>query len=132
MKVVIRDCTLTLCNSMDKYSSSLGKVPKKHHLVMLLHPIKYKWDTIGEQLEVPYGDIKSAEYNEAYDHTKKLSEVLQVWIDKKTHLVCWQTIITVVEEPPIENKVVADNIYQFLTKPDIQNEYLSSLHQTSK
>ena len=31
-----------------------------------------------------------------------------------------------------ENEVVADDIYQFLTRPDIQNEYLSSHHQTGK
>ena len=100
--------------------------------MMLLHPIKYKWDIIGEQLEVRYGDIKSAEYNEAYDHTKKLSEVLQIWIDKRTCLVCWRTIISVVEVRPVENKAVADEIYQFLARPDIQNEYLSFNHQTSK
>ena len=114
---------------MDKHFSSLDKVPKKRHLMMLLYPIKSKWHTIGEQLEVPYGDIISAE---AYEDTRRLSEVLQVWIDKKTCLVCWQTIITVVEEPPVENKVVADDIYQFLTRPDIQNEYLSSHHHTGK
>ena len=117
---------------MGKFFSSLGKQPKKRHLMMLLHPIKCKWNTFGEQLEVPYGDIKSAEYNEAYGDTTKLSEVLQVWMDKKTRLVCWQTIITVVEERPVENKAVADDIYQFLTRPDIQNEYLSSHHQTGK
>ena len=88
------------------------------------------WDTIGEQLRLPYGDIQSAGYNEAYGDTTKLSEVLQVWINKKTCLVCWNTIITVVEEPPVENKVVADDIYQFLSRPDIQNEYLSPYHQT--
>ena len=99
---------------------------------MLLHPIKYMWDVIREQLEVPYGDIKSADYNEAYGDTTKFSEVLQVWMNKKTRLVCWQTIITVVEEPPINNKIVADDIYQFLSRPDIQNEYLSSHHHTGK
>ena len=132
IKVVIRHCTLTLCNIMEKHFSSLDKQPKKRYLMTLLHPIKYMWNTIGEQLEVRYGDIKSAEYNESYDHTRKLSEVLQVWRDKRTCLVCWQTIITVVEEPPVENKAVADEIYQFLTRPDIQNEYLSSHHQTGK
>ena len=111
---------------------SLDKVPKKRHLMTLLHPIKYMWNIFGEQLEVPYGDIKSAEYNEAYGDTTKLSEVLQVWMNKKTRLVCWQTIITVVEEPPVENKIVADDIYQFLTRPDIQNEYLFSHHHTGK
>ena len=84
------------------------------------------WNTIGEQLEVRYGDIKSAEYNVAYDHTTKLSEVLQVWIDKRTCEVSWRMIITVIKEPPVENKVVAEKIYKFLVRPDIRNEYISS------
>ena len=111
---------------MEKCFSLLGKEPNKRHLMILLHPIKHKWDAIGEQLNVPYANIKSAEYYVSYDNTRKLSEVLQVWINKKTRLVCWNTIITVVEEPPIDNKHIADNIYQFLSRPDIQNEYLSS------
>ena len=90
------------------------------------------WNDIGVQLEVPDGDIKSANYKEANRDSTKLDEVLQAWINKRTRPVCWKTIITVVEEPPIENKVVADDIYQFLTTPDIQNEYLSSHHQTGK
>ena len=111
---------------MENHFSSLGKEPKKKHLMMLLHPIKHMWNTIGEQLEVPYDDIKSAEYNEVYDNTRKLSEVLQVWKDKITCEVSWRKIISVVKEPPIEKKVVADDIYQFLSRADIQNEYLSS------
>ena len=98
----------------------------------LLHPIKYNWYAIGEQLKVDYGDIKSAEYNMAYDDTGKLSEVLQVWINKRTCQVDWKTIVTVIEEKPIENKVVANEIYQFLTRPDIQNEYLPSHDHTGK
>ena len=105
--------------------SLLGKKPKKKHLMTLLHKIRYTWKTIGEQLDVCYGDIKSAEYNGAYN-TTKLSEVLQVWIDKRTCEVSWKKIITVVKEPPIEKKVVAEKMYKFLAKPDIRNEYLSS------
>ena len=104
----------------------LGKEPKKQHLMSLLHCIKHMWDTIGEQLAVRYGDIKSAEYNMTYDSTKKLSEVLQVWIDKRTCEVSWRTIITVVDDPPVENKRVADEICEFLARSDIQIEYLSS------
>ena len=115
---------------MEKCFSSLDKEPKKCHLMTLLHPIKYMWNTIGGQLEVRNGDIKSAEYNESYGDTTKLSEVLQVWMDKKTSLVCWKTIITVVEEPPVENKVVGNKIYEFLTRQEIQNEYQSPHNQT--
>ena len=104
----------------------IGKEPKKQHLMSLLHCIKHMWDTIGEQLAVRYGDIKSAEYNMTYDSTKKLSEVLQVWIDKRTCEVSWRTIITVVDDPPVENKRVADEICEFLARSDIQIEYLST------
>ena len=104
----------------------LGKEPKKLHLMSLLHSIKHMWDTIGEQLAVNYSDIKSTECSMAYDSTKKLSEVLQVWIDKKTCEVSWKTIITVIDDPPIENKRVGDEICEFLTRSDIQNEYLST------
>ena len=116
---------------MEKYFSLIGKEPKKHHLMMLLHPIKYKLNTIGEQLGVRYGDKSSAEYNEAYGNTSKLSEILQVWLDKRTYEVSWRTIITAIKKSPVEEKVVADKIYQFLSRPDIQNEYLSS-HQPGK
>ena len=92
----------------------------------LLHEIKYMWNTIGEQLKVRYGDIKSAEHNVPHDDTTKLSEVLQVWIDEKTCEVSWRMIITVVKEPPVKKKVVAEEIYKFLARPDIRNEYLSS------
>ena len=88
----------------------------------LLHEIKYMWSTIGEQLAVRYGHIMSAQYNVAYDDTRKLSEVLQLWIDKRTCEVSWRMIITVVKEPPVEHKVVAEKIYQFLARPDIRNE----------
>ena len=111
---------------MEKCFSLLGKEPKKKHLMTLLHPIKFMWTTIGEQLEVPYSDIRSAEYNEVHGDTPKLAEVLQVWIDKRTCEVSWRMIITVVKEPPIENKHIADDIYQFLSRSEIRNEYLSS------
>ena len=104
----------------------LGKVPKKLHLMSLLHNIKHMWGTIGEQLAVCHGDIKSAEYNITYDSTKKLSELLQIWIDKRTCEVSWRTIITVIDDPPIENKRIGDKICEFLAKSDIQNEYLST------
>ena len=104
----------------------LGKEPKKLHLTSLLHNIKHMWYTIGEQLAVNYDDLKCIEYNITYDCTKKLSEVLQVWIDKRTCEVSWRTIITVTDDPPIENKRVADEICEFLARSDIQNEYLST------
>ena len=113
---------------MEKCFSSLGKEPKKKHLMTLLYPIKYKWNVIGEQLGVPYDDVQ---YNEPYHDSTKLSEVLQVWIDQRSREVSWKVIIKVVEEPPIKYNFLADKIYRFLSRPDIQNEYLSS-YQSGK
>ena len=92
----------------------------------LLHDIKYKWDIIDVQLAVSYNDIMSIQYNATYDDTRKLSEILQVWIGKRTSEVSWKKIITVVEDRPVEHKQVVENIFHFLKRHDIRNEYLSS------
>ena len=97
--------------------------------MQLLHPIKYKWNIIGEQLRVPYGvrmSIMSTGCNVEYDDTRKLSEVLQVWMDRKTCEVSWKKIITVIDDPPVDENGVADEIRKFLARPEIMNEYLPS------
>ena len=86
----------------------------------------YLWNIIGEQLGVSYGDIESANNIVPNNDTTKLSKILQMWMDKvKSSPVCWRTIITVIENAPVENKVVADNMYCFLSTSSTQNEYLS-------
>lgn len=84
------------------------------------------WKTIGEQLAVKDGDLKCLEHNMVYDDIRKLSEVVKVWRNKRTCDVSWRKIITVVEDPPLENKVVVGNIFDFLARPEIKNEYLST------
>ena len=111
------------------FPSLLGKEPKKKHLMELLHPIRHIWEIIGQQLEVQHDDIMSiklAQCNVSYANTMNLSEVLQVWIDRKTCEVSWRMIITVTDKPPVEEKRVADEIRKFLARPDIMNEYLPS------
>ena len=112
--------------TITNFPSLLGKEPKKKHLIQLLHPIKYQWYDIGEQLDVDFGVIKSAQYNVQYTDTIKLSQVLQVWRDKKTCEVSWEKIIFVVDHRPVENKRLADDICEFLARPEIMNEYLLS------
>ena len=109
------------------FCSLLGKEPNKKHLMQLLHPIRNDWENIGEQLEVPHDDILFIKQcNIAHDNTRKLSDVLQVWIDKKTCEYSWKMIIAVINDPPIEKKRVADKIHEFLARLDIKNEYLHS------
>lgn len=106
------------------FFNSIEKVPKKKDLLSLLNPIEYMWDIIGELLGVKYGKIKSSQYEETYN-TRRLSDVLQSWIDGKPSEVSWKMVITVVEKPPVENKVVAEAITHFLSRPDTQSRYCS-------
>ena len=92
----------------------------------LLHDIKYKWDIIGVQLAVSNNDIMCAKDGSPNNCTRKLANILQVWKNKRTSKVSWKKIITVVENPPIENKQVVEKIFYFLKRHDIRNEYLSS------
>ena len=95
----------------------------------LLDPIKFMWNTIGEQLQVEHGvrmSIMSTGCNVEHDNTRKLSEVLQVWMDKQTCEVSWKMIITVIDDPPVEGKEVANKIRDFLASDKIRNEYLPS------
>ena len=95
-------------------------------MIQTLHPIKYQWNVIGEQLDVDYGAIKSVQYDVQYSDTIKLSEVLQVWINKKSCEVSWKKIISVVKNRPVENTRLADEICEFLERPETMNEYLPS------
>lgn len=106
------------------FFNSIEKTPKKKDLLSLLNPIEYKWDIIGELLGVKYGTIKSSQYEETYN-TRRLSDVLQSWIDGKPSEVSWKMVITIVEKPPIENKVVAEAILRFLCQPDTHSKYCS-------
>ena len=116
---------------MENHFSSLGKEPEKIDLMRLLNPVMYMWRSIGEQLLLRHGDIMSIEYNPAYNDTVRLSQVIQLWIEMRPCEVSWRKIITVVKEPPINNVNLAIEICQFLSRPEIQNEYLSS-YQSGK
>ena len=108
----------------------VGKEPRKNHLMSQLNPIKSQWYSIGEQLEVDNGSLKSIEYNTRYNDTMRLSEVFQVWIDGRTTEVSWRVILDVVRNPPLSNKRLFDEIQNFLSHPNIQRLYLSPQNET--
>ena len=41
----------------------------------------------------------------------------------------WQTIINVVKTAPIENIEIVNNVVQYLMRPDVQSEYISTNQQ---
>ena len=89
----------------------------------LLNPIKYQWNVVASQLEVPNGRIKDAEYNITYNNTQKLMEILQMWIDMRCSEVSWGHLLTVISASPLKNITVANDIREFLNRPDIQSLY---------
>ena len=114
------------------FYSLTEKVPKRSHLLTLLHPVKSEWNIVASQLDVPNGKIKEVEYNVAYNgnDTKKLMEILQIWIDTQCSDVSWRHIITVIATLPLKNLTVANEIKEFLNKPDIECLYCED--QSSK
>ena len=101
----------------------IDEKPQKLHLQKLLSSIKYQWRIIGETLQVRHEDIMSLECNSTYDNTVHLSQVLQFWMDQMKTPVSWRTIIKAIEEPPIANATLAQEIRLFLSQPDTQSEY---------
>ena len=112
----------TLHYSNDVFSSS-DKEPKKVHLQRVLGPIEYKWREIGEALEIPDGRIQSIDHDARYNDTRKLSEVLQTWIDTQPSDVTWKNLIDVITEYPVNEPVLAKTIPDFLANPKISSKY---------
>ena len=78
----------------------------------MLHPIRYKWRQIGQSLRISHGDLENIR-DERSRNTDRLSDVIQIWFDKKTTDVTWFTIKIAVELPPVFEPSVAETITHF-------------------
>ena len=103
---------------------SSDKEPEKDHLQRVLGPIEYKWKEIGEALKMPFGTIQSIDYDRGYNDTRKLSKVLQTWIDTKPSDVTWRNLIDVIREHPVKEPVQAKAIIHFLANSKISERYI--------
>ena len=69
-------------------------------------------------MEIEYGHLQSIQQNQRYDDSSRLSDVLQLWIDSDKD-VTWKKIISVIADPPVNNKRLANEIEQsVLTQED--------------
>lgn len=98
------------------YILSVEEKPNLHDLLMLLCPIKYEWPIIGEQLGVFYDNIKSEDHDVAHDDVQRLNQILEYWINQKTSVVSWESILSIIMEPPIKEHDIVITICDFLTK----------------
>ena len=74
-------------------------------------------------MEIPNGIIQSIDYNPRYNDARKLSEVLQTWIDTQPSDVTWRNLINVIREHPVNEPVLAKAIPDFLANPEITKHY---------
>ena len=99
-------------------------------LTSVLSEIAYDWTSIGESLEVPFGELQSLQYNPRPD-ASKLSDTLQKWIDMRTRPVTWETLLDVLETPPVNKPRIADTVREYLARNDVYKKYkeLKDYHQ---
>ena len=90
-------------------------------LTSVLSEIAYDWRSIGESLEVPFGELKSIQYDSRPD--AKLSDTLQKWIDMRTRPVTWETLLDVLETPPVNKPRIADTVREYLARTDVYKRY---------
>ena len=92
--------------------STLEQEPISPQLVKLLHPVRYKWENIGEQLCIESGDLECI--RQKVHFKEPLSEILNLWKTQKKCEVSWKKIIDVIKNTPVGNVTVANDICQFL------------------
>ena len=86
----------------------------KLDILRLLHPIRYKWRQIGQSFRISHGDLENIR-DERSRNTDRLSDVIQIWFNKRTTDVTWGTIKIAVELPPVFQPFIAKSIMDFVS-----------------
>ena len=91
----------------------LEEAPDKGVLLNLLADISYKWYDIGLGFKVSHNNLESIK-NETGSDITKLSKVIECWISTQSSPVIWETVISVIEGPTVNNKTKANEIRKHL------------------
>ena len=91
----------------------LEKHPSKSDLLLLMSGIAFNWYIIGIRLEIDYAFLASLQ-SKTSRNIEKLAEVLQLWMDTMPKPVTWNTILQVLESPPIKSKFTVMKMEEFL------------------
>ena len=79
--------------------------------------IDHKWHEIGLALRVHDNILEGLKrQGEAKSNVLKLNEVINSWIITKSSPVTWDTLITAIEGPLVNNVQKADEIRDYLSK----------------
>ena len=86
------------------------KVPNVYEILKLLADISDKWNEIGLAIETPQSVLQSLQRRNETDIVK-LSEVL-----RQSSPVTWETMVSAIEGPFVNNKRKADEMRKHLGK----------------
>ena len=114
-------CILLLYNIY--ISDIISKIPKARDVIQLLADVAYQWREIGESLEVQYGHLMSIQYSNQ-SNIQSLYQVIQIWLDQSDNPT-WTKLILAFEEPPLQNRRMANTIREYLSRPDVYEKYVS-------
>ena len=87
--------------------------PTHHEALSVLADISANWEVIGIALGVSQNDLKGLQH-ENIDKTVKLSRVIAKWMETESTPVSWETLISAIEGPIVNNKQKAEEIRNYL------------------
>ena len=93
----------------------LEDAPDRYELLDLLADIDDKWNEIGLSLKVA-DNILNGLGSKIMTNILKLNKVLQSWIETESSPVTWDTMITAIKGPIVNNVQKAKKIREYLTK----------------
>ena len=90
------------------------KVPNHKEALTLLADISADWEKIGIALNISQNDLKGLQ-QENIDKTVKLSRLIAKWMETESlSPVSWETLISAIEGPIVNNKKKAKKIRKYL------------------
>ena len=73
---------------------------------------------IGIALEFDSNTLESIDHSHKSDDLK-LADVIKAWNDTQPSPVTWETLINTIEEPPLNNKRIANKIRDHIGVPQL-------------
>ena len=90
------------------------EAPTKHELIYLLVNVSDKWYDIGLSLQVRRNILDNIKPRLSYN-IDKLRAVIDKCSTTELSPVTWETVISAMESPTIDNKAIANKIRQYLS-----------------
>ena len=89
--------------------------PDKLSLINLLADVSHMWKEIGLALNVE-GTFLHGLSNSLDSNSIKLANVTENWMNTQSSPVTWETVISAIESPIVNNKSKADEIRHHIGK----------------